>query len=428
MTAVGVIGAGYVGLTTAACLASLGHEVRCAEADSARLATLLRGEIPIHEAELETLVKAGLASGRLRFEQHAASAADGAEVVFLCVATPQHADGSADISQLRNVIEEIREILPSGCVVVIKSTIPIGSGDELSTLLARSDVSLAGNPEFLREGSAVRDFLAPDRIVVGATDAVAAQRVAALYAAIDAPVLITDIQSAQTIKYAANAMLAVRLSMVNGLAALCDATGADIDTVLRGLALDHRIGTAYLSPGPGWGGSCLPKDTSALVSSSNHAGVSLPVVEGAIAANSLQIEHIVEKVCRAVGGSLQGQTVALWGLTFKAGTDDLRESPALAVASLLRRAGAAVRAYDPTVAVTRADRGLDGLEIADSAGAVLKEADCLVVLTEWHEFAAADPALAASTMTRAVVVDARNVLDPALWKAAGFEYSGLGRR
>ena len=428
MTVVGVVGGGYVGLTTAACLASLGHDVTCAEVDPDRLSRLKSGEIPFHEADLEGLVRVGLSSGNLRFVERAAGAAAGAEIVFLCVATPQHRDGSADISQLRTVLEEIRSVLAPGSVVVSKSTIPIGAAEELAEILARPDVALASNPEFLREGSAVRDFLVPDRIVVGGSDEEVARRVAALYEAIDAPVLLTDLRSAQTIKYAANAMLAVRLSLVNGLAALCDATGADIDTVLLGLGLDQRIGASYLRPGPGWGGSCLPKDTNALVSSSNSVGVSLPVVEAAIAANSLQIEHIADKVRRAVGGTLHGQTIALWGLTFKAGTDDLRDSPALAVARLLREGGATVRAYDPTVSVTRWDGGLEGIDVGDTPLGVLKESDCLVVLTEWPEFAAADPSQAAAPMVRAVVVDARNVLDPVRWRAAGFDYVGLGRR
>lgn len=428
MTLVGVIGGGYVGLTTAACLSSLGHHVVCAEADPDRLAALLAGEVPFHEDGLASLIAEGAMAGRLRFVESALEAVEGCEAVFLCVATPQGADGAPDTTQVESVLRAIRSSLAPDCVVVSKSTMPIGSCERLESLLDRTDVALVSNPEFLREGSAVRDFLSPERIVIGSTHAAAARRIEALYSGIDAPVVHTDPVSAQTIKYASNAMLAVRLSMVNALAALCDETGANIDEVLAGIGLDRRIGTSYLQPGPGWGGSCLPKDTQALVRTARDVGVDLGVVEAAISTNATQAERIADKVRSLVGGVLSGRTVALWGLAFKAHTDDLRDSPAVAVARVLIEHGASVRAYDPMVPVTRVHASLTGIEIADSADGVAKEADCLVVLTEWPEFGSYPPERLATVMSKRAVVDARNSLVPGKWRAAGFDYVGLGRR
>lgn len=428
MGGIAVVGAGYVGLTTAACLSSLGHDVVCADVDQARISLLREGEVPIHETGLAALVRSGIDSGRLRFVHGAASAVVNRSVVFLCVATPSRHDGSVDLSQVEAVVREIGPSLASGAIVVSKSTIPIGSTPHLQSLLDRSDVAVVNNPEFMREGSAVRDFLQPDRIVLGADDLAAADKVRDLFAGIDAPVVITDPVSAQTIKYASNAMLAVRLTFVNAVAALCDATGADIDDVLRGIGLDRRIGPSYLQPGPGWGGSCLPKDTRALLHTAEQYGVNFGVLAAAVEQNAAHANAVVNKVCTSVGGTLVGTTIAVWGLAFKAGTDDLRDSPAVAIVQSLAARGATVRAFDPSIHPHTAGLGVAGVEITHSLDAVVKEADCLVVLTEWPEFAASDPTAVASAMSGRSVVDARNHLDAALWRAAGFRYTALGNR
>ncbi len=428
MAYIGVVGAGYVGLTTAACLSSLGHDVVCADVDPARVAALCEGEVPIHEEGLGELVRSGLDSGRLHFVLGARSALAGRSVVFLCVATPSLPNGSADLSQVEAVVREIGPSLEPGAIVVSKSTVPIGSTPHLQALLGRADVAVVNNPEFLREGSAVRDFLHPDRIVLGSDDPAAADTVGALFDGIDAPVVTTDPISAQTIKYASNAMLAVRVTFVNAIAALCDATGAQIDDVLRGIGLDRRIGPAYLQPGPGWGGSCLPKDTRALLHTAEHYGVNFELLAAAVEQNSAHASDVVNKVRRALGGSLHGSLVAVWGLAFKAGTDDLRDSPAVAIAQALAAGGATVRAFDPSMHPHSVGSDLAGVEISHSLDAAVKEADCLVVLTEWAEFAESDPHAVGPAMSQRTVVDARNHLDAARWRSAGFRYLGLGRR
>lgn len=446
-----VVGAGYVGLTTAACFAHLGHDVICADIDRAKVASLSAGIVPIRENGLDRLVREGIAQRRLRFVISAESVAATCDFVFVCVPTPLRADGETELSFLMAALDSVASRLQPGSVVVTKSTVPVGTAPKIAAALGRTDVALASNPEFLREGSAVADFLSPDRIVIGADDPSVARRVAALYADVEAPVIIGDPTSAETVKYAANAFLAAKVSFVNALAAVCEAVGAEVDTVLAGVGTDHRIGSAYLQPGPGWGGSCLPKDTRALVSVANDAGYVFDLLEGVIAVNEQQLDRVVAKVARTVadGASeraepdsgdgavglpdLHGITVAVMGLTFKAGTDDLRGSPALRVVDRLGATGARLVAYDPALG------GLDdrpdmasqlpaALGIRGSVYEALDGADVAVVLTEWPEFAALDWQRAASLMATARIVDARNLLDPVELRAAGFAYEGLGRR
>ncbi|HZD66493.1 MAG TPA: UDP-glucose/GDP-mannose dehydrogenase family protein, partial [Acidimicrobiales bacterium] len=385
MAEVAVIGAGNVGLATAASLANLGHWVCCADAVADKVAALSAGEVPIPEEGLAELVGDGLASGRLRFVLGAPAAVAGREIAFICVPTPQAGNGAADLSQVLGVAREIGPHLAPGAVVVTKSTAPVGSTRLVGEALSRDDVGVVANPEFLREGSAVRDCLHPERIVIGADDRAAAVRVAALFEGIGAPVLITDPPTAELTKYACNAFLATKASFVNAIACLCEAVGADVADVVVGMGYDHRIGFDYLRPGPGWGGSCLPKDTAALVRMGEEAGYDFDLLRGVIATNQAQREAVVAKIRAMAGDSLQGRLVGVWGLAFKAGTDDLRDSPALAVIERLVRAGARVRAYDPAV------RGpFEGIEVCPDPYTAAQGASVLAVLTEWEELRALD--------------------------------------
>jgi UDPglucose 6-dehydrogenase len=428
---IAVIGSGYVGLTTGACLASLGHHVVCADIDADKVARLRSGDISIMEPGLTELVAEGLAAGRLEFVLGAREAvsrpdAPPVEVLFLCVPTPMGEGGAADLSAVRAVAGEVRHLLPAGCVVVTKSTVPVGTAEATRKLLNRRDVAVVSNPEFLREGSAVHDFLHPDRIVVGSDQQDAAERVAALYARLGAPAVLTDAASAEMVKYAANAFLAMKLSYVNALAELCDLLGADVVDVTEGMGYDRRIGQAFLSPGPGWGGSCLPKDTEALVQVAAAAGRELPLVSASIATNDRQRTLVVDKVRDAVG-PLAGVRIGMLGLTFKAGTDDLRDSPALAVAALLRAEGAELTAYDPGCPAPVP--GLtDGIAVVDDPLRAAKDAAALVVLTEWPQFRQLDWPALGGVAGRRVVVDTRNLLDPAAVRRAGFSWIGVGRR
>jgi UDPglucose 6-dehydrogenase len=423
VSSIAVIGAGYVGLTTAAVLAHLGNQVCCADVVADKVAALSAGEIPILEEGLEAMVREGLAAGRLSFVLGAAAAAAGSEFAFLCVPTPQHADGAADMAYVVRAASEVGPVLSPGCIVVTKSTVTVGSTCVVERALGRSDVSVVSNPEFLREGTALFDCLHPDRIVIGATEPAAAGRLAKLYAGMDAPVMVTDPASAELIKYASNAFLATKVSFANMVANLCEAVGADASDVVAGMGHDPRIGKQFLRPGPGWGGSCLPKDTSALVRLGTEVGCDLGLLRAVIAINDAQGARVVSKLADLAGGSLAGVRVGAWGLTFKAGTDDLRQSPALAIIEALSAAGARVRAYDPTV-----HEALAGMEVCDDPYAACDGAAVLVVLTEWDELALLDFTKVAASMTNPAVLDARNLLDPATMLAAGFTYQGIGRR
>ncbi|WP_328609539.1 UDP-glucose/GDP-mannose dehydrogenase family protein [Amycolatopsis sp. NBC_00345] len=426
---VAVIGTGYVGLTTGACLASLGHQVTCADRDQAKVDQLRRGEVPIREPRLPELVTDGLAAGRLRFVVDAVDAVREAEVVYLCLPTPMGVGGVADLSEVEDVLARIRDALPAGCVVVNKSTVPVGTATRTRQLLGRDDLAVVSNPEFLREGSAVQDFMNPDRIVVGSDRPDSADRVVALYAGLGAPAVLTDVASAELMKYAANCFLAMKVSYVNAIAELCERLDANVRDVTEGMGYDPRIGRSFLSPGPGWGGSCLPKDVHALLQASDEADFEFRLLRATIDTNERQFQRIVGKIRLAATGSRQGSLrklrIGLLGLTFKAGTDDLRDSPALVVAALLRQAGADLQGYDP--AVTAPDHpGLAGIALADDPLLAAKDADVLVVLTEWPEFRDLDWARLAEVVANRVVVDARNLLDPGTLSRAGFSYHSLG--
>ena len=429
---VAVIGAGYVGLTTAACFAHLGHDVVCADIDAERVARLKKGEVPILELGLPELINEGLASSRLEFVVGAATAAERAQIVFLCVQTPQGADGSADLSFVETVAREIAPVLAPDTVVVNKSTVPVGSTRFVQRVLseagARAEgVTVASNPEFLREGQAVRDFLNPDRVVIGCEDHESAVRVSALYKRIDAPVLVTDPASAEMIKYASNAFLATKVSFINAIANLCEAVDADAREVAIGMGYDTRIGFQFLHPGPGYGGSCFPKDVAALLHISSAAGYDFDLLAGVVDVNAAQHERMVDKVRGAVGGSLSDVNVAIWGLTFKADTDDLRDSPAIFIARRLIEEGAMVRAYDPG-AGDRPRQLVAGLELCADAYDAATNADVVVLLTEWDQFRWLDFDRVRDSMRGRAIVDARNLLDPAAMRRRGFDYEGVGRR
>ncbi len=418
---VAVIGAGYVGLTTAACFAKLGHRVVCADIDEGRVEALSRGEVPILEQGLDDLVRAGLADGNLSFVVGGAVAVEETEFAYLCVPTPQNDDGSADLSYIRAAAGEIGPHLRPEAVVVNKSTVPVGSTIVVERALNRPDVAVVSNPEFLREGSAVGDFLHPDRVVIGADDRAAAARVAGLYLGIPAPVVVTDPASAETIKYAANAFLATKLSFANAIAAVCEQVGADVNDVMLGIGYDQRIGHKFLQPGPGWGGSCFPKDTRALHQIARSSGYDFALLQAAIDVNDRQFDRIVDKAEQLVGRSLDGVRVAAWGLTFKARTDDLRESPSLEVLRRVVDMGALVRAHDPAVS-----RPLPGIEVVADPLDAVDDAEVLLVLTEWDEFRWVDLAEVAKRMGTPRVVDARNLLDRNALRRHGFEARVVG--
>jgi UDPglucose 6-dehydrogenase len=436
---IAVVGTGYVGLTTGACLASLGHRVVCADVDESKIERLRRGEIGIREDGLAELVTEGVAAGRLSFVVGASAAlkeleqGDGpVEVMFLCVPTPMGVGGVADLAAVEAVVEETRGELPRDCVVVNKSTVPVGTAVRTAELLDRPDVGVVSNPEFLREGSAVHDFLNPDRIVVGSDKQDAAERVAALYARLGAPTVLTDAASAEMIKYAANCFLAMKLSYVNAIAELCERLDADVADVTEGMGYDRRIGQSFLSPGPGWGGSCLPKDTHALLQAADAADFEFRLLRAAIDTNTRQYQRMVDKIRTAVTGkrtgSLSRRRIALLGLTFKANTDDLRDSPALGVAALLKQAGADLTAYDPGVdpATTRIDPSL--LAVVDDPIAAVRDAEAVVVLTEWPEFRTLDWGAIADAVANPLVIDTRNLLDADVVRRAGLTWIGVGRR
>jgi UDPglucose 6-dehydrogenase len=425
MSRIAVIGTGYVGLSSGACFAHLGHKVTCVDVVQKKIDDLNNGILPIVETGLLDLVSEGVAADLLSFTTDVAMAVTDADVVFLCVPTPEGEDGSADLSYIQTAARTLSTLLSSGAVVVNKSTVPVGSTKVVERELKRPDIAVVSNPEFLREGSAIHDFLHPDRIVVGSDNQEAAVRVAALYEKVGAPVVVTDPASAETIKYAANAFLATKISYVNAIAAICEGVGADVNDVVLGLGYDKRIGHEFLRPGPGWGGSCFPKDTKAMVKIAQDAGYDFGLLKGVITVNDQQYGRIVDKIRVAAGGSLKGKNIASWGLTFKALTDDLRDSPAVEIVMRLIASGASVTVFDPTV--SSSPIGLEAVSIASSPLAACTDADVIAVLTEWDDFRWVAPTEAAEVVRNKQVVDARNLLDRSEWRRAGFEYQGIGR-
>lgn len=425
MSNIAVIGTGYVGLSSGACFAHLGHVVTCVDVVQLKIDNLNKGILPIVETGLNELVAEGVAAGRLTFTTDVASAVKDADVVFLCVPTPEGADGSADLSYIQTAAKTLAPLLRSGAVVVNKSTVPVGSTKVVERELKRPDIAVVSNPEFLREGSAIQDFLHPDRVVVGSDNREAAVAVGALYEKVGAPVVVTDPASAETIKYAANAFLATKISYINAVAAICEGVGADINDVVLGLGYDKRIGHEFLRPGPGWGGSCFPKDTKAMVKIAQDAGYDFGLLKGVITVNDQQYGRIVDKIRTAAGGTLKGKKIASWGLTFKALTDDLRDSPAVEIITRLLADGASVTVFDPTVTV--APKGLDAITVSASPLEACAGADVIAVLTEWDDFRWVSPVDAAGAVSVKQIVDARNLLDRSEWRRAGFEYQGIGR-
>ncbi len=423
MTAhVAVIGTGYVGLTTGAYLAHLGHHVVCADVLPDKLALLEKGEVPFFEAGLHEMVAEGIAGGRLKFVLGAPAAVPSSEFIFLCLPTPQSEDGSADLSYIESVAAEIGPHLTPESVVITKSTVPVGTTTRVARLLARDDVFVVANPEFLREGSALHDCLHPDRIVIGSDSQEAAMRVASLFEHLEAPLIVTNPASAEAIKYASNAFLATKVSFINAIAHLCELLGADVRDVALGMGYDKRIGFEFLRPGPGFGGSCFPKDSRALIRMGDEVGYDFEVLRGVVDMNDRQFAWVADKIENAAGGSLQGLTVGVWGLTFKARTDDLRESPAIHVIDHLLERGAMVRAFDPMV-----QHKIEGIEVCGDAYAACADASVLAVLTEWDDFRWLDFDKVGEAVAKKVVVDARNLLDPTALRRRGFSYDGIGR-
>jgi UDPglucose 6-dehydrogenase len=420
---IAVVGAGRVGLTTAAGFAHAGFRVRVGEADPDRLGALRAGIMPFAEPGLGSLVADGVAAGLLSFHAANGEAAAGAEAVFVAVPTPEGVGGAADLSFVVDALGSLVGVVVPPTPIVIKSTVPPGTSTRLVSVLADLGclAPLVVNPEFLQQGRAVEDVLHPSRVVVGGNDPAACSLVADLHSPFGSPILVMDAASAELAKYAANAYLATRLTFVNSLTHLAEAVGADIGPVLDALALDPRVGGHYLQPGPGYGGSCFPKDVRALVAAAAEHGHDPALLRAVVEANERQLDRVLDKV-RAGAGRLQDRVIGLWGLAFKAGTDDTRNSPAVALALRLVEAGARVQAFDPAA---RAD--LEGVAVASDAIAAARGADVLVVATEWPEFARINPSLLAAAMRGRVVVDARNLLDREAVIAAGLEYRGLGR-
>jgi UDPglucose 6-dehydrogenase len=419
---IGVIGVGWVGLVTASCFAELGHPVVAREIVSEKVEALSRGEATIHEPGLDELLVGN--AERLTFTTEMGELLDSARLLFVCVDTPPTRSGDADLSRVRSVVEELRS--DGGHVLVMKSTVPAGTGEAIRRDLP--GVPYVSCPEFLKEGSAVADFMHPDRVVIGSDpgDEEAGDAVAALYEPLGGDLVRTDVASAEMIKLASNAFLATKISFVNEIANVCEEVGADVGEVARGMGLDQRIGPSFLRAGIGYGGSCFPKDVSALKMLAGNTGYHFQLLNAVIEVNELQKRRVVQKLLDRLGGSLVGKRVALLGLSFKPDTDDMREASSLVLAARLQGEGAEVAAYDPVAADAARDL-LDGVELRDSALAALEGADAAVLVTEWPEFAELDWAEAASRMARPLLIDGRNFLDAARLVSAGFEYEGIGR-
>jgi UDPglucose 6-dehydrogenase len=431
---VAMIGTGYVGLVSGACFAHFGHHVTCVDKDAEKIAALSRGEIPIYEPGLTELVRSNVRDHRLAFSTELAEPVATAEAVFIAVGTPsRRGDGHADLSYVYAAAREIAAALRRFTVVVTKSTVPVGTGDEVEAIIREQrpdvDVCVVSNPEFLREGAAIRDFKHPDRIVVGTEDPRGREILAEIYRPLylnAAPILYTDRRTAELIKYASNAFLATKITFINEIADLCEKVGADVQEVARGIGLDNRIGSKFLHAGPGYGGSCFPKDALALIKTGQDHEAPLRILETVVAVNDQRKRAMARKVAAAFGGNLRGRLVAVLGLTFKPNTDDLREAPALAVITALQDMGAKVRAYDPA-GMAQAQSLLSGVTYAQNAYACAENADVLVIVTEWEQFRALDLGRLKTLMAQPVVIDLRNVYPPEELRKHGFRYQGVGR-
>jgi UDPglucose 6-dehydrogenase len=431
---IAMIGTGYVGLVSGACFADFGHQVTCVDKDEGKIAALRRGEIPIFEPGLDVLVASNVKAGRLKFTTDLAEPVTGADAVFIAVGTPsRRGDGHADLSYVYAAAREIAAALKGFTVVITKSTVPVGTGDEVERLIREAnpsaDVAVASNPEFLREGAAIRDFKFPDRVVIGTSDERAHKVLGDIYRPLSinqAPLMFTGRRTAEMIKYAANAFLATKITFINEMADLSEKVGANVQEVARGIGLDNRIGTKFLHAGPGFGGSCFPKDTRALVKIALDHDVHLRIVEAVLAVNDNRKRAMARKVSGAVGGNLRGKTVAVLGLTFKPDTDDMREAPSIPLVTSLLDMGAKVRAHDP-VGMEMARRELPDIEYCDDPYLCARGADALVLVTEWAQYRAIDLERLKNELAHPVVIDLRNVYRPEDMAAHGFIYDSVGR-
>jgi UDPglucose 6-dehydrogenase len=431
---VAMIGSGYVGLVSGACFADFGHVVTCVDKDAAKIERLKAGEIPIFEPGLDQLVASNVKEGRLFFTTDSAEAIRAADAVFIAVGTPsRRGDGHADLTYVYAAAEEIADLMDGFTVVVTKSTVPVGTGDEIEKIIRKrrpdGDFAVVSNPEFLREGAAIDDFKRPDRVVVGTEDARAQAVMRELYRPLnlnETPILFTARRTSELIKYAANAFLAMKITFINEVADLCEKVGADVQAVARGIGLDNRIGSKFLHAGPGYGGSCFPKDTLALVRTAADFGAPVELVETTVRVNESRKKAMARKVAQAMGGDLEGKTVAILGLTFKPNTDDMREAPSLDVVPALQAMGARIRAFDPE-GMEEAAKLLPDVEFRDGPYDAVKDADALVILTEWDQFRALDLARVKTLLKSPVVVDLRNIYRPDDMRARGFSYVSVGR-
>ena len=430
-----VIGTGYVGLVSGTCFSEFGFDVTCVDKDADKIARLSQGEIPIYEPGLDELVRRNVEAGRLHFSCDLAAHVPSADVIFIAVGTPtRRGDGHADLSYVFAAAEEVAENLSGYSVVVTKSTVPVGTGRRveaaISTKNPAADFDVASNPEFLREGSAITDFMRPDRVVVGTTEPRAIEVMRQLYRPlylIETPILFAKLETAELIKYAANAFLAVKISFINQIADLCEEVGANVHEVAKGMGLDKRIGAKFLHAGPGYGGSCFPKDTLALVKTAEIHNVDLPMVEGVVRYNDARKMAMADRIKNALGGDVGGKKIAILGLAFKPETDDMRDSPALSILPQLVADGAQITAYDPA-AMTEAGPLLPAaVSYVSNAQETLADADCVVVITEWNEFRALSPEMFANEMSGRVIVDLRNLYDGQQMREAGFTYHSIGR-
>jgi UDPglucose 6-dehydrogenase len=431
---IAIIGAGYVGLVSGACFADFGHQVTCVDKDEGKIAALRAGIMPIYEPGLDDLVDKNAREGRLAFTTQLACAVRQADAVFIAVGTPsRRGDGHADLGYVHAAAVEIAAALAGYTVIVTKSTVPVGTGDEVERIIRQArpeaEFAVVSNPEFLREGAAISDFKRPDRIVIGTEDARAKEQMTEVYRPLflnQPPILFTERRTSELIKYTANAFLAMKITFINEIADLCEAVGANVQEVARGIGLDNRIGSKFLHAGPGYGGSCFPKDTVALVKTGQDYGAPLRIVETVVAVNDQRKRAMARKVIAACGGNIHGKTIALLGLTFKPNTDDMREAPALAIIGALQEAGAHIRVYDP-VGMEQAKALLTQVDYADNAYACVTGADALVIVTEWDEFRALDLERTKMLMRSPILVDLRNIYRPGEMARRGFRYHSVGR-
>ena len=431
---IAMIGTGYVGLVSGACFADFGHQVTCIDKDATKIAALQRGEIPIYEPGLNELVTGNAGAGRLDFSTDLRDAVAAADAVFIAVGTPsRRGDGHADLSYVHAAAREIAQNLSGFTVVITKSTVPVGTGDDVERIMRETnptaDVVVASNPEFLREGAAIRDFKHPDRIVVGTEDERARKVIAEIYRPLylnQAPIMYTGRRTAELIKYAANAFLATKITFINEIADLAERAGADVQEVARGIGLDNRIGGKFLHAGPGFGGSCFPKDTRALVKTAQDHDVPLRIVEAVLAVNDTRKRAMARKVANALGGQIRGKTIGVLGLTFKPNTDDMREAPSIPLITALQDLGARVQAYDP-VGMEQARLELPAITYCDSPYSCAANADALVIVTEWEQFRALDLSRLKAEMAQPVIVDLRNVYRADEMAEHGFVYDSVGR-